>query len=306
MGAKGGNGGAYVKGICVNGCLETTTTFQIYAECTGTVLSPSNSYFSATIWQANTDATGAPNYRRGWWIYASAGSAAGASSPEYGGVLGAAPWYDNVQYDTTLGLTYLGGSSGDFWASGSGGGGGAGPSGHGANSGNVTSSFTGASGGGGANGGYPSANATANSGTAGGAGKGSQGGGGAGGSSNTDTAGYAATAGSGGGGGGGWSQYGSKVPPADCHGGNGAMDAYTGAYVWDSTHGPGGGGGGGGNNANNSTAANSSGGNGANYGGGGGGSGGTRNAGANRTPGTGGEGLIVITYNTKKRWITLR
>jgi len=164
-----------------------------------------------------------------------------------------------------------------------GGGGAAGPNGGGGDGGSPSNQTVAGAGGGGGDG----------NGTAGGNGDNATGNGGSGGNGNGgsgggagDTGGGAgnATAGTGGGGGGG--RYGSSDG-----GGNGATGA-----EFDSTHGSGGGGGGGGGRDFGGIRGAGNGGNGANYGGGGGGGGYPRSGTAFGMGGSGGQGIIVITY----------
>lgn len=169
-------------------------------------------------------------------------------------------------------------------ASGGGGGGSAGPSGGGKAGGdgsNVTS--VGAGGGGGSNGGSSTAGAASSSQTGGDGGNGTSGsGGGSGGTNNSNNAGAGADGG--GGGGGGRGTGGNDVPGAD-----GGIES-----LWDVSIGPSGGGGGGGGAGGTGATGNHNGGNGGAYGAGGGGAGlsGTHT----NIAGTGGQGIIVITY----------
>ena len=171
-------------------------------------------------------------------------------------------------------LTHAGGTGGNTGGASSGGGGGAGaagPIGVGCNGGGYgTYSAPAGMGGGGSNGGIAGANQTSNgslTGTQGGyGGEGGYGTGGAGGSTSS----VPGTHGTNGGGGGG-----AGAGAAGGAGGDG-LD-------WDASHGFGGGGGGGSGTA--------SGGNGGKYGAGGGGA-----YSSSGTPGTGSQGIIVVTY----------
>jgi len=167
---------------------------------------------------------------------------------------------------------------------GGGGGGSAGPLGIGkAGGGGGAGAAWGGGGGGGSNGGSSTPGATSTSATGGNGGNGTNGtGGGIGGAGDGPNA----TSTTGGGGAGGAGRASGTPGYA---GGNGAID-----QSFNASYGVGGGGGGGGaDNVNLSTGG--AGGNGGTYGGGGGGGGGGKVT-ASGSPGTGGQGLIVVTY----------
>ena len=190
-----------------------------------------------------------------------------------------------------IGTTSFNGGAGGSGASGAegsgaGGGGSAGPTGIGqSGAGGVSGTKTGGGGGGGSDGGSSSAGLS-HSGTSGGAGgNGTSGtGGGSGGTVNGNNA-QSGTAGGGGGGGG--ESTGSGIVP----GANGGTED-----LWASGQGPSGGGGGGGGAGGTAASGSKNGGNGGTYGGGGGGAGFSGKY--TFTGGSGGQGILVITYTS--------
>ena len=186
------------------------------------------------------------------------------------------------------GTGYSGGTGGagttGAEGSGAGGGGSAGPVGIGKNGANgAGSTGTGGGGGGGSDGSSSTNGNTNSSSTGGNGGNGTSGSGsGSGGTKNGNNC----TAGTiGGGGGGGGEGTGSGIVPG-CDGGS--------ENLWSTGVGPSGGGGGGGGAGGTAATGSKNGGNGGTYGGGGGGAG---YSGAHTfTGGTGGQGLIVISY----------
>jgi len=267
----GGGGGAYARVSSPALTPGAVVTIQVGAGGTGP---------SGAVGNHGTDA---------WFNGASlAASLVGAQAGQGGGNGGGGPYTGGVRgrdinsKGSTLYDGGTGGNSPNGW-NGGGGGGAGGPNGTGAAGGaSISGGGAGGGGGGGNGGGSAAANSTGN-GSAGGHNFGGTGGGAGGTSGSTaSTAGAAGTDGGGGGGGGGVGN--GNIPASP--GGNGSTGT-----EWDATHGSGGGGGGAGGTGNG-FGTTSIGGHGGLYGAGGGG--GSYSGGV--AGGTGGQSIIVLTY----------
>lgn len=276
--SQGGTGGAYASTTNIALSAGMNVSYTIGASATSTT---NFGMWNETYLNSSASSTASLSCRFGR-------KGGGASAA---GKLGGEAGYSTPATITATGGSYSGGPAGTVSNNGrpgNGGGGAGGPYSIGKQGvAGSTTAGRGGSGGGGA-GGTSSTNGSTTITTDGG--NGGQGTDGTGQGIGGSGAGGDATAGVGGGGAGGAGATGA--PSNAFNGGNGSMHT-----IFDSTHGPGGGGGGGGA----TTSASMAGGNGGNagtYGGGGGGKGSGGTDSSNASFGLGGQGIIVITYNT--------